>query len=101
MNENDFEWIDFAVRQKEQGEFALTISKFSTYFRIGIKNIILEKGLTHVRMRKDKYTDRIWFVFNKTGEGLRLNSLKTKQNLSIHNKGLAEFLLCTYDKKRI
>ena len=100
MNENDFEWLDFDSRVRERGGFVITITDSSIYLRSDIKNIISKKGLTHVRMRRDKYTDKIWFVFNKTGEGIKVHNTNTKQNLCICNKELSKFLLITYDNKK-
>lgn len=100
MDGNDFEWLDFDSRVRERGGFVVTITNSSIYFRSDVKSIISEKGLTHVRMRRDKYTNKIWFVFNKTGEGMKVNNACTKQNLSVCNKELSKFLSCTYDNKK-
>lgn len=96
--EKDFEWLDFSGAGIS---YNITLSGNSVYFKSAIKKIVTRKGLTNVRLRRDRCTNKIWFVFNKDGEGMKINSsIKSTQPLYIGNKKLLEFLLYAYDGKK-
>lgn len=101
--EDDYEFFDFGVNTNRgklpdtrtarlyssKGHSTVTLSS-------PIVKEIEERGLSHLRIRRDKLTGEHYFVFTKdTGLAIKKNGT-SKSTIAIHNKELYDFLIQSF-----
>ena len=85
MRENDFVWHDFDDKSKNKLTFA---SDYTFYFNKEVKEIVMAKKLTHLRVWENKCTGTIRFVFNRE-LGMEIHFLSS---LTIRNSKCVKWL---------
>lgn len=97
--ETDYVFHDFCDAQKKSVKIKQDTG--CIFFPAKVKKIIRAKKLTHMRVREDKLSGDIHFVFNRV-EGMEVKeSDKNNTSLRINNKSCAKWLVCMLDSESL